>query len=68
MTTKFSLLAILLTAPAPLYAQPNFNSGSTGADGALNITGSVGTVVTFDPKSFTTYFQERVGTRPRPAR
>ena len=49
MRKRFVLLAL---AVLPAAAQPSFNSGSTGADGALNITGASGTVVTFDPKSF----------------
>jgi hypothetical protein len=46
--------AILLFALTllPADAQPSFASGSNGSDGALNITGAQGQVITFDPKSF----------------
>ena len=46
------LTALLALAILPAGAQPSFVSGSTGADGALNITGAPGTVVVFDPKSY----------------
>jgi len=44
------LIFILLATAARVWAQPNFSSGSTGSDGALNLT-TPGTIV-FDPKSF----------------
>lgn len=46
------LLPAILLLAFSLAAQPTFNSGSTGADGALNITGPSGTVVIFDPTKF----------------
>ncbi|MDX1999915.1 MAG: hypothetical protein SF066_19535 [Thermoanaerobaculia bacterium] len=44
-------LPVLLLASAPAWAQPSFDSGSTGVDGALNLT-TAGTVI-FDPRAFT---------------
>jgi hypothetical protein len=46
-----AIILFAFTLP-PAHAQPSFASGSNGSDGALNITGAQGTVITFDPKSF----------------
>lgn len=50
MNRYFLAPALALLASLPTFADPTFDSGSNGSDGALDLTGQSGVVV-FDPSS-----------------